>query len=98
MTLNTVDNLEQFITDINNGHWDVVMSTISTLRFPPAKLVNLFEQVCILFFSPHQNDNNNNNLKIFADIQGASRTTRDRHSKRRATTNRGHASIENEGA
>ena len=44
-TMNTVENVESFISDINNGRWDSVLGQILTLSLPQAKLVNLYEQV-----------------------------------------------------
>jgi WD40 repeat-containing protein SMU1 len=44
-TMNTVENVDSFISDINNGRWDSVLGQIVTLSLPQAKLVNLYEQV-----------------------------------------------------
>ena len=44
-TMNTVESVDSFISDINNGRWDSVLSQILTLSLPQAKLVNLYEQV-----------------------------------------------------
>ena len=40
VTLNTVDNLESFLTDIHKGHWDSVTSQVSSLKLPKEKLVS----------------------------------------------------------
>lgn len=45
MALNTVDNVEAFMADINNGRWDVVLPQVAHLRLPSAKLYDLYEQV-----------------------------------------------------
>lgn len=45
VTLNTIDNREQFVQWIHTGQWDSVLQTVATLRLPPQKLVRLYEQV-----------------------------------------------------
>ncbi|CAN0341507.1 unnamed protein product [Pylaiella littoralis] len=45
--LNTIDNLDNLMSDINHGRWEAVMPQVSSLSLPLAKLVAVYEQLVL---------------------------------------------------
>ena len=47
LTMNTVQNIDAFVSDVKAGRWDQVLSQVSSLQLPSEKLEFLYEQVVL---------------------------------------------------
>ncbi|TFJ81885.1 hypothetical protein NSK_007132 [Nannochloropsis salina CCMP1776] len=47
VAMNSVDSMENFLSDVNQGRWDSVLPQAAGLQLPQDKLLALYEQVCL---------------------------------------------------
>jgi WD40 repeat-containing protein SMU1 len=47
VSLNTVDNVDTLASNIKNGNWDFVLATVSNLKLPLKKLIDLYEHIIL---------------------------------------------------
>ena len=47
VALNTVESVEGFLTDVQTGNWDAVLTACASLQLPVNKLMSLYEQVIL---------------------------------------------------
>ncbi|EFJ30597.1 hypothetical protein SELMODRAFT_409107 [Selaginella moellendorffii] len=47
VSLNSVENYDAFVSDMNDGRWDAVLPQVAQLKLPKKKLEDLYEQVVL---------------------------------------------------
>jgi WD40 repeat-containing protein SMU1 len=47
VSLNTVDSVDLFLRDVQDGRWDLVLPQVTHMRLPKRKLEDLYEQVAV---------------------------------------------------
>uniref|UniRef100_A0A0G4FBY7 CTLH domain-containing protein n=1 Tax=Chromera velia CCMP2878 TaxID=1169474 RepID=A0A0G4FBY7_9ALVE len=47
VSLNTVDSIEQFLSDVNHGRWDIVLQLASTMSLRQSTIFDLYEEVVL---------------------------------------------------
>jgi WD40 repeat-containing protein SMU1 len=47
ISLNTVDNLKQFVNDVMNGRWDNVLKQMQNMNLAKGKLIDLYEHIVL---------------------------------------------------
>ena len=47
VALNTVDNVDAFLSAVRQGDWEHVMSVVVTLKLPPPLLADIYEQLVL---------------------------------------------------
>ena len=74
--MNVVENMDSFLQDVRQGHWDSVLKTIQPLHLNDAVQIDLYEQVLNKFICNNTLCNTNASLYSYLDCIGVSRIER----------------------
>jgi len=66
--LNTVDSLDQLVSDVNHGHWHRVLQAVSYLTIPKNVLMDLYELVAFELIDLREHDTAQHLLKETAPL------------------------------
>ena len=81
VALNTVDNLDTFVHDVQQGHWESVMTTVATLKLPAGLLSDLYEQVVLELLEMRELDTARQILRTAAPMAAMKAQQPERHRK-----------------
>ncbi|EGD74849.1 WD40 repeat-containing protein SMU1 [Salpingoeca rosetta] len=47
VSMNVIDNLDTFLSDVRHGHWDTILKTVTHIKLPDKTLMLLYEQIVL---------------------------------------------------
>jgi WD40 repeat-containing protein SMU1 len=81
VTLNSVDSVDRFLEDVQEGRWDAVMSVVSTLKLPFALLADIYEQLVLELIELRELDTARHVLRSAGPMVQLREQKRERHAR-----------------
>jgi hypothetical protein len=81
VALNTVDDVEAFVGDVQQGRWDTVMQVVSTMRLPQGLLFEIYEQLVLDMLEMRELDTARHVLRTSAPMAALREAQPERHAR-----------------